>query len=79
MIQPIPKIAKDERYYIDLAEGHEDWQQIKASYALEGIELTDENAALAGRMIAGEITLAEAMAELNKTHGQPSLKLELVH
>ncbi len=74
--------AGDERKYIALAEDNEMWQQIKASYALEGITLTEENAALAGRMIAGEITLADAVEALHREHGiagQAQTKLELVH
>lgn len=44
--------ARQRRYYIELANNHPAWQQIAASWALEGIIVTDDNAEQAGRMIA---------------------------
>jgi len=48
------------RRYIALAHASDDWQQIKASFAIEGMSLGDNNSEVVGRMIAGEITLEEA-------------------
>lgn len=45
-------VARDRRKYINIANASEDWIQTKASFALEGIELTDDHAARAGRLIA---------------------------
>jgi len=44
--------ARERRKYINIANASEDWIQTKASFALEGIELTDDHAARAGRLIA---------------------------
>lgn len=44
--------ARQRRYYIELANSHPAWQLIVASWALEGIVITDDNAEHAGRMIA---------------------------
>lgn len=62
--------ARQRRHYIDLANAHPAWLEIKASWALEGIELADDNAVDAGRMIAGDITYAQLINELRIKHGQ---------
>lgn len=64
--------ARRRKHYIDLANAHPAWQEIKASWALEGIGLTDENAENAGRMIAGDITCAQLMDELRAKYSTPS-------
>ena len=56
--------ARQRRHYIDLANAQPAWLEIKASWALEGIELTDDNAMDAGRMIAGDITYEQLVSEL---------------
>ncbi|MGB9992952.1 antitoxin VbhA family protein [Pseudoduganella rhizocola] len=65
--------ARRRRYYIELANNHPAWQQIVASWALEGIIATDDNAEQAGRMIAGEITYAQ----ISTVHGTPVPPQEL--
>lgn len=55
---------RQRRHYIDLANAHAAWLEIKASWALEGIELADDNAMDAGRMIAGDITCEQLLNEL---------------
>jgi hypothetical protein len=48
--------ARQRRHYIDLANAHWAWQEIKASWALEGMHVTDDNAERAGRMIAAGLS-----------------------
>jgi hypothetical protein len=67
--------ARQRRHYINLANTHPDWQEIKASWALEGIELTDDNAEQAGRMIAGDITYAQLINEMRIKHGRRTLSV----
>jgi hypothetical protein len=50
---------RERRHYINLANGSWDWQQVKASWALSGLSLDDDDAERAGRMIAGDMTLDE--------------------
>jgi hypothetical protein len=51
--------ARVRRQYIALAQANEDWQQVAASFALEGIVLTDDDAERAGRVLAGDLSLEE--------------------
>jgi hypothetical protein len=60
--------ARQRRYYIDLANSHWAWQEVKASWALEGIHVNDDNAEQAGRMIAGNATLAQIVTEVRTKH-----------
>jgi hypothetical protein len=62
--------ARQRRHYIDLANAHEAWQEIKASWALEGIEVTDDNAMQAGRMINGDITYEQLVSDLRAKYTQ---------
>lgn len=55
--------ARQRRHYIDLANAHPAWLEIKASWALSGIDLGDDSAAAAGRMIAGDITYEKLLSE----------------
>ena len=61
--------ALQRRHYIDLANAHPAWQQIKASWALEGLHADDDSAERAGRMIAGEVTYEQIVEELRHKHG----------
>lgn len=56
--------TRQRRYYINLANANEAWQEIKASWELEGIKVTDDNAFRAGRMLAGEVTLLQVIQEI---------------
>ncbi|KRB85145.1 hypothetical protein [Noviherbaspirillum sp. Root189] len=49
--------ARERRKYIAIAEANEHWIQTKACFALSGIELTDDHAERAGRLIADDLTL----------------------
>lgn len=62
--------ARQRRHYINLANANEAWREIKASWALEGIEVTDDNAMQAGRMIAGDITYEQLISELRVNYTQ---------
>jgi len=50
---------------IAVANNNPGWQQIKASFALEGIELTDDDSEIVGRFLSGEITFEEGIAEIH--------------
>jgi hypothetical protein len=58
--------ARLRRAFIDLAHASENWRQTRASFALEGIKLTDDDAERAGRMLAGAITLNQGVAEIRR-------------
>lgn len=62
--------TRQRRHYIDLANAHEAWREIKASWALEGIEVTDDNAMQAGRMIAGDVNYEQVIQEIRAAHQQ---------
>ncbi len=59
---------RNRRIYIDIANSDENYVQIKASFSLSGIELTDDDAELAGRIIAGKITYKQAAEELQQKY-----------
>jgi hypothetical protein len=65
-------VARQRRHYIDLANAHEAWLEIKASWALEGIEVTDDNAMQAGRIIAGDATFTQIISEVRTKYDLPS-------
>lgn len=52
------------RKFIAIAHANEDWRQVAASFALEGIRLTDDDAARAGRLLAGEASVDDVLAEV---------------
>ena len=54
--------------YIQLALENEEWQQIEASFALEGMKMDDADRDRAGIVIAGVITSEEAVAEVRAAH-----------
>lgn len=60
--------ARERRHYIDLANSSDLFQSIKASFAISGMVLNDDNAEDAGRMIAGEMTFEQAMLAIRKRH-----------
>lgn len=47
-------VARQRRHYISLAHGNPTWNQIKASFAISGIDLDDSVAEIIGRKIAGK-------------------------
>lgn len=60
--------ARERRYYIDLANSSEVFQSIKGSFAISGMDLNDDNAENAGRMIAGEMTFEQAILAIKKRY-----------
>jgi hypothetical protein len=61
--------VRQRRAFIALAHADEHWCQTKASFALSGIELTDEDAERAGRLLAGAISFEEGLAEIRREAG----------
>jgi hypothetical protein len=62
--------VRQRRHHIDLANADPEWQQAKAPFASEGIELTDDNAEQAGRMIAGHATYAHVLQEIRARYDE---------
>ncbi len=63
--------SRQRRHHIDMAHAHPAWQEIIASWALEGIPLTDDDAERAGRMIAGHASYQQVIQEIRAAHHQP--------
>ena len=61
--------ARERCKYVAIAYADEKWLQTKASFALSDIELTDDDAERAGRLIAGVMTIHEASADILKKCG----------
>lgn len=61
-------VVRKRRYNIDLANANWHWQQTVASFALKGIETTDDDTERAGRMIAGDATIGQINEELRTLH-----------
>ncbi len=61
--------ARRRRKFIDIASASESWVQTKASFALSGIELDDDDAERAGRLLAGVVSLEEVYAEIRRAAG----------
>jgi|GEM_PF-6442693 len=55
---------RGRRHDIALALANEDWQQTTACFALEGLSATAEDARRAGQLIAGTLTLEQALAQV---------------
>jgi hypothetical protein len=61
--------VRQRRAFIALAHADEHWCQTRASFALSGIELTDDDAERAGHLLAGVISLEEVYAEIQCAAG----------
>ena len=59
---------RERRKYIALAYADQDWLHVKASFALEGIELDGGDAERAGRILAGTITTEQAIEEIRQKY-----------
>ena len=57
--------ARQRRAFIALAHADAHWCQVRASFALSGIELTDDDAERAAKMIAGVLTLDQVREEIS--------------
>lgn len=62
--------ARQRRRYIELAYATPAWLELAASWALEGIVMTDDDAERAGRMIAGHATYEEVVHEIRASHDE---------
>lgn len=58
--------ARQRRKFIAIANASASWIQTKASFALEGIALSDDEAERAGRLLAGDITLEQGYAQIRR-------------
>ena len=65
--------ARKRRYYIELARANEDWIQICASFAIEGIYPDDDDAVQAGRMISGDATYEQLVQELRAEYARDKM------
>ena len=61
--------VRERRAFIALAHADEHWCQTRASFALSGIALTDDDAERAGRLLAGVVSLDEMYAEIRRSAG----------
>lgn len=66
----IGKMSNED--YIEIARNDSTWQEIAASFAIENMVMTEENEIVAGKMIAGEIGLAEAIRLIRESAGVPA-------
>lgn len=64
------------RRNIRLARNDVAWQQTVVSFALSGIEVTEENEEIAGRMLSGEIASEQAIEIIRKQQGVKVVKAE---
>jgi hypothetical protein len=55
--------------YIKLARRDTTWQNTVASFAIEGMTITIENEIIAGKMISGDISLAQAIRHILQKAG----------
>lgn len=56
--------ARQRRHYIELAHATSAWLELAASWALEGIVMTDDDAERAGRMIAGHASCEQVVQDI---------------
>jgi len=65
-------MARERRRYIVVANNDANFIQVKASFALSGIELDDDDAEIAGRTIVGNLTAAQGEEEILRKLGYSS-------
>lgn len=58
------KTLSERRFYLELAQADAHWQETTASFRLEGLHATKEDADRAGRVIAGVWTLEQAIEDV---------------
>jgi len=59
---------RDRRRAIDIALADEHWQQTTASFALEGLSVSLDDCERAGRVIADQLTVKQAIAQVRRTY-----------
>ena len=62
------KTLRERRFYLGLAQADEHWQQTTASFRLEGLHATENDAERAGRVIDGVWTLEQAIEDVRRVH-----------
>lgn len=62
------KSLRERRFYMALAQADEHWQQTTASFRLEGLHATENDAERAGRVIAGVWTLKQAIEDVRRAY-----------
>lgn len=62
------KTLREWRFYVALAQADEHWQQTTASFRLEGLQATEEDAERAGRVITGVWTLEQAIEDVRRAY-----------
>jgi len=62
------KTLRERSFYLALAQADEHWQQTTASFRLEGLHATKEDAERAGRVIAGTWTLEQAIEDVRRAY-----------
>lgn len=62
------KTLRERCFYLELAEADADWQETTASFRLEGLYATKEDAERAGRVIAGVWTLEQTIEDVRRTY-----------
>jgi hypothetical protein len=59
---------RERHFYLALAQTDEHWQQTTASFRLEGLHATENDAERAGRVIAGVWTLEQAIEDVRRAY-----------
>lgn len=60
------KTLRERRFYVELAQTDAHWQETTASFRLEGLHATKEDAERVGRVIAGVWTLKQAIEDVRR-------------
>jgi hypothetical protein len=60
-------LCQDSRPAIDVALADEHWKQTTTSFALEGLSVSLDDCERAGRVIAGQWTVEQAIAQVRQT------------
>ena len=59
---------RERRRAIAIALADEHWQQTTVSFALENLSVSLEDCERAGRVIAGQLTVEQAIAQVRRTY-----------
>ncbi|MBC3809236.1 hypothetical protein H8K52_18000 [Undibacterium seohonense] len=62
------KTLRERRFYLALAHADEHWQQTTASFRLEELHATENDAERAGCVIAGVWTLEQAIEDVRRAY-----------
>ncbi len=62
------KSLRERRFYMALAQADKHWQETTASFRLEGLHATENDAERTGRVIAGVWTLEQAIEDVRRAY-----------